>query len=306
MLQPDRDPWSHNVIERLYALTKYDDVHVDEDSRRVATSNKEWLHRIDGHASGVVWVPDKQGSFLLFDFVKYAGPSPHRRSGGRPDTPASLFTRACEAFADRPALGVPLRQEKDTVSSGRISRLLSRSTPYTSLAQAAGVHLQTYPQECGTSGADDTKYRYAWLSYGDLGRMVDTVAKGCFPRVAPGSHVGISGYNDIEFCVADFACAVAGIVSVGIHGTHSLDEAATVLRKSECVCLCYMQDLLIHSEARKEQNLWCVQEIMSLSTLPLLKFFVVMDAASSFCGTDSIRGNNAALSLQPSGSFGIG
>ena len=46
----------------------------------------------------------------------------------------------------------------------------------------------------------------------------------------------------------------------------------------------------------------CTRNYVSVH-LTLLKFFVVMDAASSFCGTDSIRGNNAALSLQPSGSF---
>ena len=107
VLQPDRDPWSHNVIERLYALTKYDDVHATK-TADVATLNKE-DDRIDGHASGEVWVPDKQGSFCLFDFVKYAGPSPHRRSGVGQTLRISVH-KSMRSFR-RPALGVPLAGE---------------------------------------------------------------------------------------------------------------------------------------------------------------------------------------------------
>ena len=92
------------------------------------------------------------------------------------------------------------------------------------------------------------KTTFGWLRYGDLGKLVDVVARGLIAMDIPaGMSIGVTGYNDIEFCVADLAIARAGMVSVGIHGTYTNDQLFHALNKSECVALLYMSDFEIKS-----------------------------------------------------------
>jgi acyl-CoA synthetase (AMP-forming)/AMP-acid ligase II len=51
---------------------------------------------------------------------------------------------------------------------------------------------------------------------------VRSIARGLLSLdgLSTGSFIAIAGYNDFEFACADFACAVAGMVPVGLHGTY--------------------------------------------------------------------------------------
>ena len=56
---------------------------------------------------------------------------------------------------------------------------------------------------------------FGWIKYGELGALVDRVGMGLRGLgLAPGSFIGIVGYNDLEWALCDFAVAVAGFVSV--------------------------------------------------------------------------------------------
>ncbi len=246
----DRLPWAHAAVRKLRKVSR-------AAPRR--NGNAAWLARLDAFPNDVFCL-DKQGSYWLFDFVKYGAVVPHRRTQGRPDTPASLILRACEAFSNRPCLGVPV-----STGSSAPPPLMSRATPYTALADSAGITLSPNSEEDDNGNDDDNAGdlpQYRWLLYRDLGIMVQCVARGLLSLGIPrGSHVAIAGYNDLEFCVADFALAAAGMVSVGIHGTYSQDEVAHALHQSECVALLYMHDLALHAGRRRDQGLWCVGDL---------------------------------------------
>ena len=143
---------------------------------------------------------------------RYAAPKSSCRSmaGGKDDTPASLITRACDAFGPRRALGVPdfdtlPPQTKppapsqptgsvdgDSCSGGAV---LARVTDRTILPTAAAIALEP---------ADG----FLWLHYSGLGVLVDRIARGLVELgLAAGSYVAISGYNDFEWAAADFAVA---------------------------------------------------------------------------------------------------
>ena len=144
---------------------------------------------------------------------RYAAPKSSCRSmaGGKDDTPASLITRACDAFGPRRALGVPDfdtlppqtklppspsqptgSDDGDSCSGGAV---LARVTDRTILPAAAAIALEP---------ADG----FLWLHYSGLGVLVDRIARGLVELgLAAGSYVAISGYNDFEWAAADFAVA---------------------------------------------------------------------------------------------------
>ena len=271
-----RFPWVHRALSKLYScIDKSNPMHL------------AWWNRINtptGKSIGDcedVWCNDKQGLHWLFDWVKYAGGPPFERTNGKTNTPASLVVRACDAFEHRPCLGVPITVHNKSHSN---ASLLGRCTSYAVLTDAAGMQLQYYKDTKTEIETKERETKYGWLTYKDLGILIDSVAKGIVAMGIPiGSHVGIAGYNDIEFVVADLALARAGMVSVGIHGTYTSDQAVFALRKSECVALLYMSDLEINQQERAEHNLWDVKSIFmescqKSSGLPLLKYFVLMDA----------------------------
>ena len=196
-------------------------------------------------------VRDKQHIFWMHRYVK---------SGtwkGEKDTPSSLVQRACSAFARRPCLGV-------ASSSLLPASEMPRSSDRLVLARSAHAELTE-------------RNGFVWLHYEDLGRMVVSVAKGLLSLgLHAGDHVAISGYNDFEWAVADFAVAVAGMVSVGLHTTYPSDKAVDVLRKAKCKALCVMGNLLDSSASRPGK--WSVRTI--LQDCNELSIIIGMDVSS--------------------------
>ena len=285
-----RFPWAHELLCRFSSCLDANNV-----------LHQAWLQQLNPpEQANDVWCFDKQGLHWLFDYVKYAGGPPFVRTQGRTNTPASLIVRACDAFAERPCLGVPDGNGTTTINRP----LLSRATPYSVLVDAAGMKLyhcngnkeekQTdtllHEEKHNKNTTHSTMHattNFGWLKYGDLGTLVDIVARGLLALHIPiGSHIGVAGYNDIEFCVADLAIARAGMVSVGIHGTYTNDQIVHALHISDCVALLYMSDLEHKSIKRSSQGLWCVNALVKAKqvqkdALPLLHHFVCMDAPCS-------------------------
>ena len=120
------------------------------------------------------WVQDKQNIYWLMVHVKQG------KWNGKPDTPASLIVRACDAFELRPALGIP---EPTLVPDAELPRM----SPRTVLAEAAGITIDEL-RHADSAG-------WLWLSYGAIGRMVKHVAaKLLASGLALGSVVAICGY----------------------------------------------------------------------------------------------------------------
>jgi hypothetical protein len=95
------------------------------------------------------------------------------------------------------------------------------------------------------------------------------------------------GYNDFEYAVADFAIAVAGMVSVGIHGTYTAKEAVGAINTVGCGALLFMQDLAWHSQ-RQAMGRWAVQDVRQ--GCPSVRVFVAMDSAVRIGAEDGDEG----------------
>jgi long-subunit acyl-CoA synthetase (AMP-forming) len=165
------------------------------------------------------------------------------------DTPAGRLYRAFRAFANRPALGIPdakVMQAHDLLSSIHFRRS----------AFADALHMELAPNR-----------GYRWISFGDLGRMASIVAKVLRGTgISRGSFVAIAGYNDIEWAACDFACALAGLVSVGIHSTFNAEEALFALQNSGCVALLTSSDFVLDNEHRGlDKQFWSVQSVFALA-----------------------------------------
>eukprot|EP00927_Polykrikos_kofoidii_P048997 TRINITY_DN43149_c0_g1_i1.p1 TRINITY_DN43149_c0_g1~~TRINITY_DN43149_c0_g1_i1.p1 ORF type:complete len:2028 (+),score=334.88 TRINITY_DN43149_c0_g1_i1:78-6161(+) len=202
-----------------------------------ATAASARLKVYDPH-HGEIWVKDKQEIFWLHKHV-LAG-----KDLGRYDTPASLVLRACDAFAERPCLGIP-------GASLLADEALPRRTPRTSLADAALPGLVS-SQKLGDS--------FLWLRYSDLGLLVRRVAAGLLTIAPSRSLVAIAGYNDFEWVVADFAVAVAGMATVSVHTTYDIEAAAVVLDMARPAVVCACLDLLGPAGSRSPR--WDVASLL--------------------------------------------
>ena len=220
----DRFPWVHAALQRLWAVVPPSPLGAEDGADQA--EGRRWLGAVDSLADDV-WVADPQGPFWLADYVRLAQPRPpHERTRGRPDTPASLVLRACDAYAARPCLGIPSASLQPVLplpppagrdaAAGRPT-VLARATSWTAMTAQAGAALTL------TDG-------YQWLGFADLGAIVRCLSLGLrgLSGLREGAYVAIAGYNDFEFACADFAVAAAGMVSVGIHGTYSEDDAVAV------------------------------------------------------------------------------
>ena len=192
------------------------------------------------------------------------------------DTPAGRISRAFRAFANRPALGIP---DADAM---RAHHLL-RTTPFRPSAFAAAMNIQLAPNR-----------DYRWISFGDLGRMAAAVAKILRGMgVARGSFVAISGYNDIEWAACDFACALSGLVSVGLHSTFDARETLFALQNSSCVALLTSADYVLDNECRGlHKPFWSVQSVFALAKAqkqqpPLSQIFLTDSLSANFSEIDA-------------------
>ena len=165
------------------------------------------------------------------------------------DTPAGRIYRAFRAFANRPALGIP-----DAVAMK--SHELLRAVTFRPSAFAAAMRIDLTPNR-----------DYLWISFGDLGRMAALVAKILRAMDIPrGSFVAIAGYNDIEWAACDFACALSGLVSVGLHSTFDSHETLFALQNSGCVALLTSADYVLDNEFRGvDKPFWSVQSVFALA-----------------------------------------
>jgi fatty acid CoA ligase FadD9 len=119
--------------------------------------------------------------------------------------------------------------------------------------------------------------------YRDLRPAVLKIASGLRKFVDRGAHVAICGFNTIEWALCDFACAVAGLVSVGIHSNYEEKEAISVLNHSEAqiiiVSEAYLQLLYTTSsellDNRRLDTAWKLPTI--LSQLLHAKAVILMD-----------------------------
>eukprot|EP01064_Diplonema_japonicum_P022536 TRINITY_DN3246_c3_g1_i1.p1 TRINITY_DN3246_c3_g1~~TRINITY_DN3246_c3_g1_i1.p1 ORF type:complete len:1703 (+),score=316.86 TRINITY_DN3246_c3_g1_i1:64-5109(+) len=206
---------------------------------RATVKNPRLLSIIDKHPNEY-WVRDKQHFFWMHKFVCIG------KDIGLFDTPASLISRACNAFENRPVLGVSCRD---------ITRL--RTTPLWALPEAAGIE-----------GVIHRNFR--WLLYKDLWYIVSRVAAGLRKVLPEHSYVLIAGYNDLEWAVADFALAVAGMASVGLHTTYTTSRAAAVAKACDAKGLLVMKNLF----DRRDDG-WDVESLLAETSLQTV---VTMDA----------------------------
>jgi len=133
----------------------------------------------------------------------------------RQSTPAGLFASATRAYAQRPALGLPLVDKRGLVQGDLSVSPFEESA----LVVAARMHLLK---------ADD----YGWVTYTQLRWLTEQVAKGLLTLGARGRFVAVAGYNTLEWSVADFATMLSGNALVGVHTTYSPSAAAAVLNNA--------------------------------------------------------------------------
>jgi long-subunit acyl-CoA synthetase (AMP-forming) len=194
---------------------------------------------VQPHSTIVLRVPNGTQRFVSIDNQKNLCP----------DTPAGRISRAFRAFANRPALGIPdanAMKTHDILGSIHFRRSAFADALRIDLAPNRGYH---------------------WISFADLGRTASLVAKVLRGMGIPrGSFVAISGYNDIEWAACDFACAMSGLVSVGIHSTFNAEEALFALQNSGCVALLTAADFVLDNDDRgMDKTFWSVQSVFALA-----------------------------------------
>jgi long-subunit acyl-CoA synthetase (AMP-forming) len=129
------------------------------------------------------------------------------------ESPANMINEAIKSFRNRPALGQP-REWSDPLQ-------------VTSLCNGG----------------------YRWATFGDIDLPVHRLAKQLSRIAVPGTHVGICGFNSIEWAICDFACALAGMVSVGVHVTMDAPTAAKAIAHADLEILLVSEAFLVCSES---------------------------------------------------------
>lgn len=160
-------------------------------------------------------------------------------------SPKFLFLRSCESFSTRPALGQPLE----------------------------------WPDVHQLSSISHRDYR--WATYRDLHTAALKIARGLRQLASRGAHVAICGFNTFEWAVCDFACAIAGLVSVGIHSNYDAAEATNVLNHADIEIIVLSKAFFVTStdstSDRRFQTSWMLQEV--LPNVACVKAVVSMDTA---------------------------
>lgn len=146
------------------------------------------------------------------------------------DSPAGFISRAFAQYANRLALGIPDEPAFDSLSIRGVVKEIGH-TFCAPMADAAKITLLPL-DHC------------RWITYRDLGYLAELMARAIRSKVPRGSFVGISGGHSIEWAVCDFACALAGVCSVGIHLTYDAESAYHVLATTGVSLLCCQESIL--------------------------------------------------------------
>lgn len=198
------------------------------------------------------------------------------------DTPGSAILRALEQFAARPLLGMP---NAAVIAPERVFAadiLESRGEPYSSPRGSGALRGWSLPL-LSAAGLAPARHLdgFRWLTGRQVLDLARRVARSL--RLLPGVRVGdvvlIAGYNNVEWAVVDFACALAGLRPVGIHLSNDVDTALHVLRSSEARVLVTTSDIVL---GHPDCALWTVNAIASQrERVPNLAHVVVVDAEAS-------------------------
>lgn len=130
-------------------------------------------------------------------------------------TPAAWVHTALRTWGPRPCLGVPVEHAVDCVLAHLpVGGEESPSTPASS--------------EASCQNTFTVSHNFAWMTYGQLDPLVHNLARSLrgLPGVQRGDLLGICANNCIEWLVADWAAALAGLCCVGFHVTYTQEELA--------------------------------------------------------------------------------
>ncbi len=101
-------------------------------------------------------------------------------------------------------------------------------------------HIGQMIKESVKQNADHTAVKFKknsrWesLTYTEFGKMIDTLACALINAgVNPGDNIGIYSANRYEWAVTDFACAIAGAVSVPIYATNTKEQAEFIIKDAK-------------------------------------------------------------------------
>eukprot|EP01060_Flectonema_neradi_P006437 TRINITY_DN1434_c0_g1_i4.p1 TRINITY_DN1434_c0_g1~~TRINITY_DN1434_c0_g1_i4.p1 ORF type:complete len:1544 (+),score=254.47 TRINITY_DN1434_c0_g1_i4:210-4634(+) len=185
------------------------DTHCD---RRIDAHNKLISTTPDINTSH--WVLDKQHIFWLHKYT-CAG-----KDIGFFDTPASLISRSCDAFENRPAFGISMRDLQRP-----------RTTDIWCLPRCLGIEPLIYKN-------------FYWMRYKDVWNLVSRISEWLRKNFESGTFIAVQGYNDLEWALADLSIALAGMVSVPVHTSFTAPQAKEHLTRTRVPCLLTMNDLL--------------------------------------------------------------
>lgn len=100
----------------------------------------------------------------------------------------------------------------------------------------------------------DNSSHYQWLTYEEFYNKARNVCSGLIHRgINSGARIGIMGHNRLEWVLADFACRLAGYVSVPMYDTAGINTISYVINHSdsEIVFCSTAQQVLVQSILHK-------------------------------------------------------
>lgn len=142
--------------------------------------------------------------------------------------------------------------------------------------------LQQTIDQCGDKEAIVVRHQGIRWSYRKLGEAVDSFAAGLLALdLKPGDRIGIWSPNNIEWVIAQFATAKAGLILVNINPAYRKAELSYTLQKVAC------KALILASAFKSSNYIAMLQEIapeisnskpgkLELSELPVLKSLIVI------------------------------
>jgi fatty acid CoA ligase FadD9 len=187
------------------------------------------------------------------------------------NTPASFISRAFAMYANRPALGMPAAQLHMMHNESMVS--------------AAKIPL--FEQD-----------GYRWLTYrhtGQLAKRIASTVRALSPSIKRGDRVGICGYNTFEWACVDFACMLAGLMSVGLHTTNNNPTTAAVINNASISVLFVVADRVLKHTVDEDSEsavCWSVEGIAQQCAT--LTHVIVMDSRID----DALAASLASTHLQ--------